>query len=97
MRYLDFLRDSRALAPPTYLEIGIRRGDSLTLSRSSTIGIDPDFNLKAGRPGGIGALPGDQRRILRRERPLEPFGGRPISLAFIDGMHLRSSTHCGTS
>ena len=51
MRYLDFLRELHVvLAPPTYLEIGIRRGDSLTLSQSSTIGIDPEFNLKQNAP-----------------------------------------------
>ena len=51
VRYLEFLQGLHAaLQPPTYLEIGIRRGDSLALSRSSTIGIDPAFSVKAEAP-----------------------------------------------
>ena len=89
VRYLEFLAGvHEALAPPTYLEIGIRRGDSLTLSRSSTIGIDPDFNLKADAPADAALFRETSDDYFARERPLEPFGGRPISLAFIDGMHL---------
>jgi hypothetical protein len=89
VRYLDFLRELHvALAPPTYLEIGIRRGDSLTLSQSSTIGIDPDFNLKQDAPLEAALFRETSDDYFARPDPLKPFGGRPISLAFIDGMHL---------
>lgn len=89
MRYLDFLRELHvALAPPTYLEIGIRRGDSLRLSRSSTIGIDPDFNLKHDAPQEAALFRETSDDYFARPDPLEPFGARRISLAFIDGMHL---------
>jgi hypothetical protein len=89
VRYLEFLRGVHAaLAPPTYLEIGIRRGDSLTLSKSSTIGIDPDFDLKKDPPADAALFRETSDAYFARAQPLEPFGGRPISLAFIDGMHL---------
>jgi hypothetical protein len=89
VRYLEFLRGVHAaLAPPTYLEIGIRRGDSLTLSKSSTIGIDPSFDLKAEPPPDAALFRETSDEYFAREQPLEPFGGRAISMAFIDGMHL---------
>jgi len=89
VRYLDFLRELHvALAPPTYLEIGIRRGDSLMLSRSSTIGIDPDFNLRRDAPAEATLFRETSDDYFAGGDPLGPFGGRPISLAFIDGMHL---------
>jgi hypothetical protein len=89
VRYLEFLREVHAaLAPPTYLEIGIRRGDSLTLSKSSTIGIDPQFDLRKDPPPDAALFRETSDDYFARAQPLEPFGGRPISMAFIDGMHL---------
>ena len=44
MRRHDFLRElHRRLRPRTYLEIGVNDGKSLALSRSPSIGIDPEF------------------------------------------------------
>jgi hypothetical protein len=89
MRYLDFLQGLHtALAPPTYLEIGIRGGRSLALSRSATIGIDPAFKLKFELPADTALFRETSDEYFARDQPLEPFGGRPISLSFIDGMHL---------
>jgi hypothetical protein len=92
VRYLEFLRGVHAaLAPTTYLEIGVRRGNSLALSRSSSIGIDPAYDLKPQhtRLATESALFRETSDdYFAREDPLEPFGDRPISLAFIDGMHL---------
>ena len=92
MRYLKFLAGVHAvLAPPTYLEIGVRRGNSLALARARSIGIDPDYDLKPehlslGAESALFRETSDD--YFARKDPLEPFGGRPISLAFIDGMHL---------
>jgi hypothetical protein len=89
VRYLEFLQGLHAaLQPPTYLEIGIRRGDSLALSRSSTIGIDPAFSLKAEAPADAALFRETSDEYFARERPFEAFGEKPVSLAFIDGMHL---------
>ena len=84
--YLEILADlSRLLAPKFYLEIGVRRGDSLRLVACPAIGIDPH---------PIGAAFPDNARLFRctsddfffffaKEAVTEP-----IDLAFIDGMHL---------
>ena len=89
MHYLDFLqRLHQALAPPTYLEIGIRGGKSLALSRAATIGIDPAFTLKVEVPPDAALFRETSDEYFARDRPLEPFGGRRIAMSFIDGMHL---------
>jgi hypothetical protein len=87
--YLDFLaRLHDAVAPETYLEIGIRHGDSLALARCPAIGIDPDFELRTPVPDTAALFAESSDEYFLRRRPLAPFGGRPVDLAFIDGMHL---------
>ncbi|MBA3421282.1 MAG: class I SAM-dependent methyltransferase [Thermoleophilaceae bacterium] len=89
MRTLDFLSAvHELLAPPTYLEIGVRHGNSLTLSRSPSIAIDP--RMKPSKPIPEGAVLFDETSdaYFERERPLDPWGGSPVSFAYIDGMHL---------
>jgi hypothetical protein len=92
MRYLEFLAGVHAaLDPPTYLEIGIRRGNSLALARARSVGIDPDYDLKPQHrrletEAALFRETSDD--YFARRDPLEPFGGEPIALAFIDGMHL---------
>jgi len=89
LRTLDFLaRLHETLAPPTYLEIGVRYGDSLVYSRAPSIAIDPVFKLKHPVPERAVLFEETSDAYFGRERPLEPFGGRPASLALIDGMHL---------
>lgn len=89
MRYLDFLRGLHgALQPSTYLEIGIRNGGSLALSRCRSVGIDPAYNLTAEIDGDIALVRTISDEYFSRPDPLAPFGGRPIELAFIDGLHL---------
>jgi predicted O-methyltransferase YrrM len=82
-------RIHRALAPRTYVEIGVARGQSLAQVRPGTqvIGVDPQPRLGARLPANwkIFALSSDDffaRHDLRAE-----LGGRPVDLAFIDGMH----------
>jgi methyltransferase family protein len=89
VQYLRFLREVHAaLVPPTYLEIGVHKGNSLALSRSSTIGIDPSFKLKPNVETDAALFRETSDDYFARDDPLAPFGGRPVSLAFIDGMHL---------
>jgi hypothetical protein len=89
MFYLDFLRRlHEVLAPSTYLEIGIRRGDSLALARGTAIGVDPAYNLKTEIPETASLFRETSDQFFGRREPLKPFGGRPVDLAFIDGMHL---------
>jgi hypothetical protein len=87
--YLDFLRAlHERLAPPTYLEIGIRHGDSLALARCPAVGIDPEFELKVELGADVALFRETSDEYFDRDEPLAPFGGEPIALAFVDGMHL---------
>jgi hypothetical protein len=89
MYYLDFLRGlHEALAPATYLEIGIRHGDSLALARCPAVGIDPEFQLRTEVSPDTAIFRESSDEYFERAHPLEHFAGRPIDLAFIDGMHL---------
>ena len=79
-----------ALKPGTYLEIGIRKGDSLALATTSAvaIGIDPAPMLPrlAAPNAEIFAMTSDDFFATCDVR--EVLGGRDLDLAFIDGMHL---------
>jgi predicted O-methyltransferase YrrM len=81
----------RALAPKTYLEIGVETGATLCLAKTAEriAGVDP--NLGAIRRNDL-----DSRTHLYEstsddffaEHGLDDvFAGRPLDLAFIDGMH----------
>jgi hypothetical protein len=87
--YLDFLRRlHEALEPPTYLEIGIRHGDSLALARCPTIGIDPSFQLKIEPSPEAALFEETSDAYFARPDPLAALEGRPVAMAFVDGMHL---------
>jgi hypothetical protein len=89
MDYLEFLeRVHRTLEPPTYLEIGIRFGASLALSRAASVGIDPAYELRNEPPPGAALFRETSDDYFERADPLEPLGGITPALAFIDGMHL---------
>jgi hypothetical protein len=74
--------------PGTYLEIGIRNGNSLSLARCPTVGIDPDFTLTAELAAPVWLFRTTSDEYFTRAAPLAPFEGKPIDFAFIDGMHL---------
>ncbi len=88
--YMETLAAIHTLVKPrTYLEIGVDLGKTLALAAASTqaIGVDPAPKVK--RPLGdnerIFTLTSDAffaQTDVRRE-----FGGLPVDLAFIDGMH----------
>jgi hypothetical protein len=89
MEYLDFLgRLHAAVEPEAYLEIGLRHGDSLALARCPALGVDPAFNLKVELGENVTLLRETSDEYFGREKPLKPFGGRRVDMAFIDGMHL---------
>ena len=77
-----------ALSPETYLEIGVAKGQSLSLARAPAIAIDPEPRLKQPVPASIALFEETSDAYFDRPRPLEPLDGRPPSLALIDGMHL---------
>jgi hypothetical protein len=88
--YLDVLRRIHAyLRPRTYLEIGVDRGRSLRLALPGTqaIGIDPEPKLDAELPPNARVYRGTSDDFFARHDVRAEFGGLPVDLAFIDGMH----------
>jgi hypothetical protein len=89
VQYLEFLqRLHELLTSPPYLEIGVRHGDSLALSRAQAVGIDPGFELRTEQPPGVTLFEETSDEYFDRPDPLGPLGGRRVGLSFIDGMHL---------
>src|SRR3989475_11167044 len=77
------------LRPRTYLEIGVETGQSIALARPETraIGIDPEPKIteRLAPDTSIHATTSDEYFAVHDVRA--EFGGLPMDLAFIDGMH----------
>jgi len=85
----DLLRGlHEVLAPRTYLEIGVNQGSSLTLSRTKSIGVDPDFVVRQPLRCDLDLVKAKSDEFFTRADALAHFDGVPVDLAFIDGMHL---------
>ena len=78
-----------ALRPRTYLEIGVAAGDSLRQVRAPTlaIGIDPEPQLSAPLEPNQRVFAETSDAFFAAHDVRAEFGGLPIDLAFIDGMH----------
>jgi hypothetical protein len=74
--------------PRTYLEIGIRDGASLVLSRARSIGVDPFFKIDKPIHCDVHLVKATSDEFFAGDDPLAHFDGMPVDLAFIDGMHL---------
>ncbi|NJO21631.1 MAG: class I SAM-dependent methyltransferase, partial [Sphingomonadales bacterium] len=92
--YLKLLRRLHAVKrPTTYLEIGTAAGKTLALARCASIAIDPRFRLgRDVRQGGAGGKPARHLFEMTSDsffaaRSPSALFGRPVDLAFIDGMH----------
>jgi hypothetical protein len=84
--YLDVLAECHVeLAPRLYLEIGVRRGDSLALATGPAIGVDPRPELARPLPETVMvfAETSDHFFEISAARAISD----PIDLAFIDGLH----------
>jgi hypothetical protein len=77
-----------ALAPRSYLEIGVQTGRGLTLSRTSTIGVDPAFSIMKEILCDLHLVRSTSDEFFARKHPLAHFPVPVADLAFIDGMHL---------
>lgn len=87
VRYLEVLRElHERLRPRTYLEIGVETGKSLTLAKCRSIGVDPDFSVVFELEGEISLHRTTSDEFFARPDPTA-WLGRPVDLAFIDGMH----------
>jgi hypothetical protein len=88
--YKDVLaRLHRLLRPNTYLEIGVEYGATLALATTATIaaGVDPAPLLAEKRPKGARFYEMTSDEFFARESVETVFDGKPIDVAFIDGMH----------
>jgi hypothetical protein len=88
--YLGVLnRIHQSLRPRTYLEIGVARGDSLTLVRPETraIGVDPEPQLGTALPPNVRVFSETSDEFFARHDVRAELGGLPVDLAFIDGLH----------
>ena len=89
VNYLDFLRVLHRNVYEGYLEIGTRTGDSLALSQSPSIAIDPYFQLNKDPIGNKDfCLLFQETSDSFFENRLPKLGGFKCQLAFVDGMHL---------
>jgi hypothetical protein len=75
--------------PATYLEVGVSRGESLRLVRPETraLGIDPQprVGFALGSHQQVFAQTSDE--FFARSDVPALLGGKPLDMAFIDGMH----------
>jgi hypothetical protein len=76
------------LHPRSYLEIGVNDGRSLSLSRVPSVAIDPTFKVTSEMSADVHLARTTSDEFFVRADPLAHFGGFPVDLAFIDGMHL---------
>lgn len=89
MRSLELLAEvHRRLAPERYLEIGVRRGDSLALARGLAVGIDPRYSIETELQCQVALFRTTSDDYFNQSDPLAPTGGLPFDLAYIDGLHL---------
>jgi hypothetical protein len=84
----DLLRKLHEVYQPrTYFEIGVEYGRSLALSRVPTIAVDPAFKVVSEITCDLQLVKATSDAFFLRDDPFEHFGGAPVDLAFIDGMH----------
>lgn len=88
--YRTLRRLHEILAPQTYLEIGIRKGDSLALATTAAvaIGIDPKPMLSKPTASNAKIFAFTSDEFFATHDVRAELGGRDLDLAFIDGMHL---------
>lgn len=80
----------QALKPTTYIEIGIRQGESLRCAAQETIciGIDPVPDVRYSLPASTYIFPGTSDEFFASQNVPAILGASTFSLAFIDGLHL---------
>jgi hypothetical protein len=89
--YFDVLAElHESRRPRTYLEVGVFRGESLRLVREDTlcVGVDPEPLLAPDGERHCHVEVTTSDTFFAGPRPRQLFGGLPIDMIFIDGMHL---------
>lgn len=77
------------LKPATYVEIGVDEGESLQIVQPETLtlGIDPEPRVKQALTPRQKIYAQTSDDFFATHDVLAELGGRPVELAFIDGMH----------
>lgn len=89
MQRHEFLAElHRLIEPRSYLEVGVYDGESLSLSRCPSIGVDPDFHITHELRADIHLARTTSDEFFARRHPLAHLDRPVLDLAFIDGMHL---------
>ena len=76
------------LRPRTYFEIGVRKGKSLALSRTASVGVDPYYVVDHELHCDLHLVRATSDEFFARRHPFAHFREPLVDLAFIDGMHL---------
>lgn len=76
------------LRPRTYFEIGVNRGNSLSLSRCRSVAVDPFYKVVRELRCDVHLVRATSDEFFARRHPLAHFDEPLVDLAFIDGMHL---------
>jgi hypothetical protein len=77
-----------AYRPRSYLEIGVKTGRSLALSRTKTIAVDPDPEIAFEIGCDLQLVQETSDEFFARDDGLAHFPNRRVDLAFVDGLHL---------
>ena len=88
--YFSFLQRLHAFQkPPTYIEIGVFRGQSLQFVGAQTraLGVDPAPQLQHALPPTARVLTMTSDEFFAVTDFDAELGGQPLALGFIDGMH----------
>ncbi|MGH3510007.1 MAG: class I SAM-dependent methyltransferase [Nocardioidaceae bacterium] len=78
----------QVLQPRTYFEIGVRKGFSLRLSRTSSVAVDPHYEVTGELECDLHLVRTTSDEFFARKHPFAHFDEPLVDLAFIDGMHL---------
>ncbi|HET7529623.1 MAG TPA: class I SAM-dependent methyltransferase [Mycobacteriales bacterium] len=85
----DFLKGVHArYQPRSYLEIGVKNGRSLALSRVPSVGIDPAFAISFELECDVRLVRDTSDNFFAREDPVGHLPHKRVDFGFIDGMHL---------
>jgi hypothetical protein len=88
--YLSILEKMhKHLRPATYVEVGVFAGESLGLVQpdTSAVGIDPLPRLTETPPPNVQLFAETSDSFFARDGLRAALAGRPVEMAFIDGMH----------
>lgn len=77
------------LRPRTYLETGVASGKTIALAAPGTraVGVDPQPKIGVPLGPNVTIVPATSDAFFARPDVAGLFGGLPLELAFIDGMH----------